>query len=158
MWMSEPMPVMTRIITADSGSSRNARSTKKSPELIQVKRLTLISRPSGSMPASDQTCMTETANAASIIRQARPPDTFLVRRLPTLALTRKPRNGNRGISDSTRSPLQRRESFGVERLAVTEQANHQREPDRGLCGGDGHHEERDDLPVHRPELPAEGDE
>ena len=36
MWISEPMPVMTRIITADSGSSRNARSSVKSPEAIQV--------------------------------------------------------------------------------------------------------------------------
>ena len=34
--MSEPMPVMTRIITADSASSRNARSSEKSPDVIQV--------------------------------------------------------------------------------------------------------------------------
>ena len=37
MWMSEPMPVMTRIITAASGSSRNARLIEKSPDVIQVK-------------------------------------------------------------------------------------------------------------------------
>ena len=34
------------------------------------------------MPASDQTCMTDTANAASITRQARPPDTLFGQPLP----------------------------------------------------------------------------
>jgi hypothetical protein len=36
MWISEPMPVMTRIITADSGSSLNDAEMSRSPEEIQV--------------------------------------------------------------------------------------------------------------------------
>ena len=36
MWMSDPMPVMIRIITAASGSSRSVSGSWKSPELIQV--------------------------------------------------------------------------------------------------------------------------
>ena len=40
--MSEPMPVMTRIITADSASTQNDASTEKSPDAIQVKSVSSI--------------------------------------------------------------------------------------------------------------------
>src|SRR5262245_44173927 len=158
MWMSEPMPVTTRIITADSGSSRNARLTTKSPDAIQVNTFWTTSREPGSIPTSCQTWDTATANEASITRQARPPDTLFDKRRPIEALTRKPTNGRRGISDSTGSPLERRERFGIERLAVPEEPDHERQADGGLGGGDGHDEERDDLSVHRPELAAERNE
>jgi hypothetical protein len=36
MWMSEPMPVMTRIITAASGSTRKERPIVRSSDWIQV--------------------------------------------------------------------------------------------------------------------------
>ena len=36
MWMSDPMPVMTRIITAESTSTRSVMSSVKSPAWIQV--------------------------------------------------------------------------------------------------------------------------
>ena len=36
MWISDPMPVITSSITADSVSSRKATSTEKSPDAIQV--------------------------------------------------------------------------------------------------------------------------
>ena len=49
---------MTRIITADSASSRSARSSEKSPAVIQLKSVWLIWRLSGGMPASASTCIT----------------------------------------------------------------------------------------------------
>src|SRR6185369_16254403 len=151
---SEPMPVMTRIITADSGSSRNARLMTKSPDAIHVNTFWTTSRAPGSRAASCQTLVDATANDASIATQASPPDTFFGRRLPSDALIRKPTNGNSGISDSTWSPLERRERFRVERFAMAEEPDHQRQAAGRLGGRDRHDEERDDLPVHRAELTA----
>ena len=45
------------------------------------------------MPASCHTPIADTANDASIASEARPPETAFGRRLPSVALTRKPRNG-----------------------------------------------------------------
>ena len=36
MWMRDPMPVTTRIITEASGSTRNAAPMVRSPDAIQV--------------------------------------------------------------------------------------------------------------------------
>src|SRR5512139_3427427 len=152
------MPVMTRIITADSGSRRNARSSVKSPEAIHVNSVCVRARDSTGRPARAITCMTATAKAATITADARPPETALGSRRPSEALTRKPANGRRGISDSTGSPLERREGFRVERLAVAEERNHQREAHGGFGGRDRHHEEGDDLAVDGAELAPEGDE
>ena len=73
---------MTRIITADSASRRSARSSVKSPEVIQVKSVWLICRLSDGMPASASTCITETTNESAITPEARPPDTAFGRRSP----------------------------------------------------------------------------
>ncbi len=62
MWISEPMPVMTRIITADSASRRSVRSIDKSAEVNQVKSVWLICRDSAGMAASAHTCMAAIAN------------------------------------------------------------------------------------------------
>ena len=64
--MSDPMPVMTRIISAESGSSRNVRSSRKSPDLIHVNTVWLISRLADGSAANPITCVTDTAKAASI--------------------------------------------------------------------------------------------
>ena len=60
MWISEPMPVMTRIITDDSGSSRSVNAAVKSPDVIQVKtwlddraRLGRAGRRAATPPTSD---------------------------------------------------------------------------------------------------------
>src|SRR4029078_10171126 len=58
----------------------------------------------------------------------------------------------------TWSPLKRRERFRVERFAMAEEPDHERQSDRGLRRSDRHHEEGDDLSVHRPELAAERNE
>src|SRR5688572_7224624 len=136
MWMSDPMPVMTSSITADSGSSRKATSTEKSPAAIQVYSVSCTARSDGAMPARFQTLVAATANDATIASDASPPDTALPSRLPSVALTRKPRNGKRGMRASITaasphssqhfSPFERREGVGVERLAVPEERDDQR--------------------------------
>ena len=57
MWISEPMPVMTRIITDDSGSSRQREAAiVKSPEAIQREDASAtIAR---ARPASRRACAT----------------------------------------------------------------------------------------------------
>src|SRR6185436_12954295 len=149
------MPVMTRIITADSASSRSERSSEKSPTLIQLKSVWTIWRLSGGMPANASTCITAIANESAITAVARPPEIDFGRRFPRNALTRNPPNGRSGMRASTGSPFQRRERFGIERFAMAEQANHEREADRRFSGSDGHDEERDDLAIDFAELPAE---
>src|SRR5688572_27075414 len=152
------MPVTTRIITAERASSLSARSSEKSPAVIHVKSVWLICRFSGGMAASAITCITEIPNESTITAVARPPEIDFGRRFPRKALTRKPPNGSSGISASTGSPLEARKGFGVERLAMAEQGDHERQADRRLGGGDGHDEEGDDLPVDLAELAAERDE
>src|SRR5688572_30257468 len=110
------------------------------------------------MPARASTCITAITNDAAITPVASDPETAFGRRLPTNALTRKPANGSSGISANTGSPLQGRERFGIERLAMAEQRDHERQADRRFRGGHGHHEEGDDLPVDLAPLAAEGHE
>src|SRR5688572_13403230 len=117
-----------------------------------------MARDSGAIPTSCHTLIAETTNDAIIASDARPPDTPFGRRRPNRALTRKPASGNSGISASTRSPLERCEGVGVERFAVAEQRDDDRQADGGLGGRDRHHEERDDLAVDIAAEPAEGDE
>src|SRR6478736_2347582 len=151
------MPVMTRIITADSASSRSARLSEKSPAVIHVNSVWLICRFSGAMALSDSTCITANPNDITMTSVARPPDTDFGNRFPRKALTRKPPNGRSGISANKRSPFERRERFGIERFAMAEEPDHERQADRGFSRRDGHHEERDDLAVDRALLPPEGD-
>src|SRR5690348_12875778 len=99
------------------------------------------------MPATCITAITETANEASIASDARPPDTDFGSRRPSDALTRNPTTGKRGISASI-SPLERREGVWIERFAMPEQRNHQRQADGRFGRRHGHHKEHDDLPVH----------
>src|SRR5437867_2089471 len=94
------MPVTTRIITAERGSTRSVKLAVKSPEAIQVNTWFAIARDSGSSPTSRTTAASETANDASSAPHATAPDAALLRRRPTLAFTRKPRNGRRGMSKS----------------------------------------------------------
>src|SRR5437762_10423503 len=94
------MPVTTRIITADKGSTRSVKLAVKSPDVIQVNTWFAIARDSGSSPTSRTTAASETPNDPSIAPHATAPDAALPRRRPALAFTRKPRNGSSGISSS----------------------------------------------------------
>src|SRR5688572_12284267 len=117
-----------------------------------------MTRESAGIPTICRTLITATANDAIIAAQAMAPDSPFDRCRPIVALTRNPMSGNRGIRASTSSPLQQGEGVWVERLAVTEQPNHDRESDRRFCGRHGHHEEDDDLAVDVAVLPRECDE
>src|SRR3954462_2707248 len=171
MWISEPMPVMTRIITADNGSRRSVKSALKSPEVIQVKTWFTIARASGSSWTRRTTDSSDTAKEPIIAPQATAPAAALDTRRPKLALTRNPRNGRSGISSSiertprrhegtktSQLPFQARKRFRVQRLAVPEQRDDDREADGRFRRRDGHHEEHDDLPVGGAERAAERDE
>src|SRR4051812_19621776 len=161
MWISAPMPVITRIITLDSGSSRSVNGASNSPDEIQLNTRCTISRDCGSRPTSDTTAARATANDATIAPTATADDARLARRRPKLALTRKPRNGRSAISSSMRGPplpLERPEHLGVERFVMPEQRDHDRQANGRLSGGDSHYEEHDDLPVGGAEPAAEGDE
>src|SRR5579864_4441802 len=179
MWMSDPIPVTTRIMTADNGSRRRVRPTLKSPDVIHVNACWTMERSSGASAISRQSAAPDVRNAAMIAAHARPPEAPLLSRRPKLALTRKPTKGKSGIRSSIDplravvpswparafvpswppcSPFQRRKGIGVERLAVPEQADHDREPDRGFRGRDGHDEEDDDLAVRGAQRPSERDE
>src|SRR3954469_22293967 len=160
------MPAMIRIITDASGSRRSVSPTEKSPELIQVNARRSMTRLSGSRLTRRATAAAEIANESSIAPQAITPAAVFVTRRPSPAFSRKPANGRSGISSSmaarterTRSlPFQARERVRVERLAVTEQPDHDREADGGLRGGDRHHEEHDDLAVGGAQRSPECDE
>src|SRR6266853_2825846 len=152
------MPETTRIMTAASGSSRRAKGTEKScPDVIHVNTRWTTERFAGSSATSLTTAATETANDSTIAPHAMIPAAALLRRRPKLAFSRKPTNGNSGISSSM-SPLQASERLGVQRLAMAEQADDDREADGGFGCGHGHHEEHDDLAVGCAERAAERDE
>src|SRR5262245_29127 len=180
------MPVTTRIITVARGSRRNEKLTLKSPDAIQLYPSLTIALSGAAITRAAAT--RETMNAAIIAPQATAPAVRLLTRRPRLAFTRKPTNGSRGISSSMRraqpgnaktaktaqtdhslrglrplppltfSPFERREHVGVQRLALAEQRDHNRQANRRFGGGDRHHEEHDDLAVHRSQLAPEGDE
>src|ERR1700730_11776248 len=162
--MSEPIPVTTRIITAESGSSRSVKATLKSPDENQVKTRSAIARASGSLPPSCHTAAQEIRNDASIAPHAARPATALLTRRPRLAFSRKPTNGRSGIkssmgpSDDIRSPFEARERVGIQRLAGPEQADHDRQAHGRLGRRDGHDEEHDDLSIRGAQGPAERDE
>src|SRR5215203_6246889 len=109
---------------------------------------------------TDQADVSEIPNAATITPQATRPETDLGSRRPTKALTTNPAKGRSGINASMRVglPLQCGERVRTERFAVSKQRDHQRETDGGFCRRHGHDEERDDLPVHRAPIAADGDE
>ncbi len=94
------MPVMTRIITAASGSTRNDRSMVRSSDEIQVYSVCSIARCAGSIPTICQTVIAETMKEATIASEARPPDTLLGSRRPSIEFTRNPTTGKSGMSAS----------------------------------------------------------
>ena len=114
------MPVTTRIMTAESGSTRRVNATVKSPDEIHVKTRWTIARASGSSAASRHTAAAETRNDPIIAAQATAPAAALLRRRPKLAFTRKPRNGRSGMTKASDSRghkgIQRTQSAGSQPL------------------------------------------
>src|SRR4051812_17780808 len=135
MWMSVPIPVMTRIISDDNGSSRSVKAAWNSPERIHENTVCTMTRDSGGSATRRHTATSDTANETSIAAQATPPETAFDSLRPRPAFTRKPDSGRSGIRSSTDLPLQRREGFGIERLSMTEQPDDDRQTDGGLGRG-----------------------
>ena len=109
MWISEPMPVTTRIISADSGSRRSVKPTLEvagrdpgEDRLHDRARFRRQRRPAATPTAAD------TANEASIAPQAIAPAAPLLIRRPRPAFSRKPTNGRSGISSSMQQMQPRR--------------------------------------------------
>src|SRR5229473_5099607 len=156
-WMSEPTKVTTSTITADSGSRRRPKLALNSPELIQSNTGCAIARDPGGRATSCRTARAETTKDPVMAAEAIVPAARFASLRPAPAFSRKPRNGSSGIRSSIDSPLQHRERVGVQRFPMPEQRDHDREPDGRLGGGNGHHEEHDDLPVGGAQRAAEGD-
>src|SRR5437867_1851878 len=167
MWISNPMPDTTRIMTDDNGSSRSENGTVRSPDAIHVNTGWLTTRDAASSRRSPQTIASDTANAPAIAAQATAPAAALLIRRPKLAFSRNPTNGRSGIRRSIKrnhedtkrapsfSPFQLGEHVGVERLPVTEERDDDRQAHGRLGGGDGHDEEHDDLAVRQPHRSSE---
>src|SRR5437867_2226284 len=156
-WISDPIPVTTRIIKADKGSTRSVKLTLKAPDVIQLKTRWLTRRDSGGSAARFHAVTTAMRNDASTEPQAIVPAAALPTRRPRPAVSRKPTNGRSGIRRST-SPLERRERIGIERFAMTEEGDDDGETHGCLGRRDRHREENDDLSVRRAERAAEGHE
>src|SRR5262249_24553016 len=155
MWIRNATNVTNDSIRAESGSSRNARSTERFPTAIQ---LATGSTTVAWVPAANGISR---EYATSVARPAAPTPTAdtndLPRRVPRRALTTIPASGIAGISQSGRvvmlayaSPLQQVDLVHVDRLGMPEQRDEDREADRGLRRGDRDHEEDDDLPLLSP--------
>ena len=100
MWISEPMPVTTRIISVASGSRRSVKGTEKSPDVNQVKTVCSMTRPSAGAPKICAAEASEMPKATSIAATATPPETVLGSRRPNVALIRNPMNGARMMNSS----------------------------------------------------------
>src|SRR5512138_1654035 len=135
MWMSEPTPVTTRIITAESESTRSVNGIRRSPDDSHVNTVCDATRGSG--PAMAHTAAADMPKETTIAAQAIPPDTAFGSRLPRKAFTTKPSNGSNGISSSI-SPLQRGKRVGTQRLAMAEQRDDDRQTHGRLRRGDRH--------------------
>ena len=159
MWISEPMPVTTRIISADSGSSSSVKSAwnvaRRDPASRRAARSPATP---AAAPAAGRPRRRPDANDADHAPRRRlPPDTAFDSRRPKAALTRKPRNGSSGISSSMAGVyhFSIRERVGVQRLAVPEQRDHDRQADRRLGRRHRHDEEHDHLAVGAAERAPE---
>src|SRR4030095_15537436 len=166
MWMSEPTPVTTSTITAESGSSRKESSAWKSPAEIQVERSSVKKRCSASKAvARVNTCATAIANeaigapTASAITAARG-STFGANRShapdATAAIS-----GSSGIQRRSsfvcsvkRSPFHLARVFDVHGVAVAHQADDDRQPHGHLDRGHHHDHEREDLALVVADLAA----
>src|SRR5580765_3104623 len=151
--MSEPTPVTTSTITADSGSSRNDTSTEKSPTRIHVHASSVTWRSASGSAARCSTARSANPNAASTAPHASTVVPRLPRRSPTSRLSATEASGSAGMMASigrfTRSALQQVDLVHEHRLAQAEQVDDDGQADRDFRGGDGHDEEHEDLSVQR---------
>src|SRR5262245_20605498 len=156
MWISEPMPVTTRIIMPDSGSSRNPHVTSKLPMpscvasgIFGIHSSTLMSnaRASAGRPSSCQNATSDSPSAASIIVVAKAPAVLRENeRMPNRPLTAAPNAGSRGISQMyCMSEAHQVHFVDVDGLYVAVEGQDDAETDGRFGRGDGDDENREHL-------------
>ncbi len=100
MWISAPMPVTTRIIVADSTSSRRSKATRNAPTVIHSATCWITSRDSAGADMSSPTTATARANEATTADTASHP-AHRPSRPPKNRFTAAASNGSTGTSHSS---------------------------------------------------------
>src|SRR5687767_10439245 len=157
--MTEPMPVTTSTITAESGSRRSDQGTVKAPMPdavasgiggIQVPSTASKMRPPSGRASSWPQAQADRPNAPAIA--AHPTTAACVRlnhRMPNRPLSAAPAAGRRGMSQSSvidGSPPQHVHLVEIDRLLVAVEREDDPQSDGRLGGGDGDDEDREHLP------------
>src|ERR1700712_1856124 len=149
-------------ITDDSRSSRKPAGMESSP-VVQA-YFTCSKAPFGKVP---WTYSQRQPRASRSERSGAPTPTAVTRALgnflPRRPLIAAPASGRIGMSQSSSSmsgllPLHQIQAVDVDGAPLAEDGDEEREPHRGLGGGDRHHEEDDQLTGVVPPLPRIGDQ
>src|SRR5215207_230714 len=159
-------PVTTRAMTADRGSQRRSKATRRSPETNHWYPRRIWVRSSPGSDSSSNRAATAIAKAAATARVAIQPARAR-RRWPNTTLTANPARGSSGSSQISRvapvafrapSPLEQVDVVDRDRRALAEDGDEDAEADHDLGGGDHHDEEGQHLAVERAVGLGEGDE
>src|SRR5690348_17317905 len=156
------MNVMTRHITPDSPSIRNARSTCRSPVAIQVITLSVSPPAPVASGSAVKNASTATKQAAPMASAATTNTVSRFHLRPNNIRTVAPRKGSSGIrrrgkvmAASVRSTLHQRRFIEVDGLPAAEEAHQDRQAHRRLGGRERDDQERDDVPLLVAELARE---
>src|SRR6266446_9653401 len=161
MWIRPPMPVTTRIIVHESGSTQKAMFACSEPMSIQCETSSRRKRCSGSRPFSWKNAMREKTNAsrtgvtASTLIASLPKRRWIF--APPRPFTAAPRSGSSGIQRRYETwvmsmpPLvpERVRRLDVDTVEVLVDAEDDREADRRLRGREHDDEDREHLAVDR---------
>src|SRR5215207_2973751 len=159
-------PVTTRAMTADRGSQRRSKATRRSPETNHWYPRRIWVRSSPECDSSSKKAATATTKAAATARVAIQPARAR-RRWPNSTLTANPARGRTGSSQIRRvapvafrapSPLEQVDVVDRDRRALAEDGDKDAEADHDLGGGHHHHEEGQHLAVQGAVGLGEGDE
>src|SRR6266496_4023485 len=158
--MRKPTPVTTRIMTAESGSSRNSALATKSPAAIQVNRFWTTCLCSGFSWIRLTTDPAATRNETPTDPHATREMTGLGRRLPSRPFIAEPKSGSAGTSQKKfiRSPLHDVRVVHTERVPVAVDGDRNGQPDGRFCRGDDHDKEDKDLAVNLVQVAGKRDE
>src|SRR5439155_7436084 len=185
--MRAPTPETTSIMKIESGSTRMLRPTWKLPAASHVHALESCERSPVSRPSIEKKATAAAMNETKTEAVARRPAPRRVQRVPpSVIATVAPSGANRqtheamitsfsaadaGLASDARrrsfgqtgrvawrSSAQGRELVDVQHELPPVHGHDQAEADDDLGGGDGHHGEREHLPVEVPMVPREGDE
>src|SRR4029453_6904266 len=147
-------PVTTRAMTADRGSQRRSKATRRSPGASHSQPRRIWVRSSPGSDSSSKKAARATAKAAATARVAIQPARAR-RRWPNTTLTANPARGSSGSSQISRvapvafrapSPLEQVDVVDRGRRALAEDGDQDAEADHDLGGRHHHDEEGQHLP------------